>query len=248
MQDAILDRRGWTPYHYRIPFGGVASLVLRAVAIDGPAGAGKTVITREVARALGFRPIYTGLMYRALTWAFLTQNIPLDDCDRLAREARQVSLTVDVENGEPRVFLDGEDVTPYLRLPEVDRGVSRVASCGKVREILVALQRRLAEEGKVVLEGRDATTVIAPDACLKVFLTATRKERARRRWEAAGEDAPAFHAVLDDLVRRDTADARREDGPLTVHPDAVVLDTTDLSPEEVVSAIVHLYAERCGEG
>jgi len=226
-----------------IPWGGVASLVLRAIAIDGPAGAGKTVIAQQVARALRFRPLYTGLMYRALTWAFLSRGIPLEDCHRMGEEAAAYRLRVDMENGEPRVVLDDQDVTPYLRLPEVDRGVSLVAACPKVREVLVALQRRLAEEGQVVVEGRDATTVIAPDACLKVFLTATRKERARRRWEA--ETRATYDEVLADLVRRDLADARRESGPLQVHPDAVVLDTTDLSPEEVVTMVVRLYGERC---
>ncbi len=219
-------------------------MVLRAIAIDGPAGAGKTVIAREVARALRFRPLYTGLMYRAITWAFLSRGIPLEDCDRMGEEAAAHTLTVDVENGDPRVMLDGQDVTPHLRLPEVDRGVSRVAACPKVREVLVALQRRVAEEGQVVLEGRDATTVIAPDACLKVFLTATRKERARRRWTAGDVQVP-YSAVLEDLIRRDSADALREDGPMQVHPDAVVLDTTDLSPEDVVAMLVRLYRERC---
>lgn len=221
-------------------------MVLRAVAIDGPAGAGKTVITREVARFLHFRPVYTGLMYRALTWVFLSRDLPLTACERLAQEARSLELTVEVDRDEPRVLVNGEDVTPFLRRPEVDRGVSRVAACPEVREVLVALQRRLAEEGRVVLEGRDATTVIAPDACLKVFLTASRKERARRRWEAADRSV-SYDAVLEDLIRRDSADARRESGPLSVHPEAVVLDTTDLAPGEVVAAIVHLYRERCGD-
>ncbi len=219
-------------------------MVLRAIAIDGPAGAGKTVIAREVARALRFRPLYTGLMYRAITWAFLSRGIPLEDCQRMGEEAAAHTLTVNVENGEPRVYLDGEDVTPYLRRPEVDRGVSRVAACPKVREVLVAIQRRVAEQGQVVLEGRDATTVIAPDACLKVFLTASRKERARRRWEA-GETRARYEEVLEDLIRRDSADALRRDGPMQVHPEAVVLDTTDLSPGEVVAMLVALYRERC---
>lgn len=219
-------------------------MVLHAIAIDGPAGSGKTVITRRVASALGFRPIYTGMMYRALTWLFLSQKIPLHS-PRMVEEAQHHHIDLRIEDGEPRIYVDGKDVTPFLRHPEVDQGVSQVASCAQVRRILVEMQRNMVKDGFAVLEGRDATTVIAPDACLKVFLTATRKERARRRWEAHPSPRPSFRDVMEDLARRDRADVQREEGPLRVHPDAIVIDTTDIPVEEVSNMIIQLWKERC---
>ena len=198
------------------------------IAIDGPAGAGKSTVARAVARKLGWTYLDSGAMYRAV--ALLALASPARQPAALARVAR-----IDVRGG--RVLLDGRDVTGELRAPEVSEAASRVAADPDVRRALVAKQRGLIGEGDWVAEGRDIGTVVAQDAGLKVFLTATPEERARRRAAELGADA---RAVLAEQALRDERDATRAHSPLRPAPGAVTLDSTDLSVEEVVGRILAL--------
>jgi cytidylate kinase len=194
------------------------------IAIDGPAGAGKSTVARAVASRLGFTYMDSGAMYRCV--ALLALAAPDQPPAQLARGAR-------IELGE-RVLLDGRDVTEEIRTREVSEKASHVASDPAVREALVALQRELVSRGDLVAEGRDIGTVVAPDAALKVFLTADPAERARRR---AAEFSLDREAVLDELRQRDQRDADRAHSPLRAATDAVTLDTTGLDVNEVVERI-----------
>ncbi len=194
------------------------------IAIDGPAGAGKSTVARGVAHRLGFTYMDSGAMYRCV--ALLALASPDQTPSRLARGAR-------IELGK-RVLLDGRDVTEEIRTLEVSEMASKVAPDPAVREALVALQRELLSSGDWVAEGRDIGTVVVPDAALKVFLTADPAERARRRAAELGLD---HEAVLDELRQRDQRDAEREHSPLRTAEDAVVLDTTGLDVNDVVERI-----------
>jgi cytidylate kinase len=198
------------------------------IAIDGPAGAGKSTVARAVARRLGWTYLDSGAMYRAV--ALLVLASPAREPVALARAAR-----IDIGGG--RVLLDGRDVSGELRAPEVSEAASRVAADPEVRRALVRKQRGLIGEGDWVAEGRDIGTVVAPDAALKIFLTAAAEERARRRAAELGADA---RAVLAEHALRDARDATRAHSPLRPAPGAVTLDTTELSVEEVVGRIVAL--------
>ena len=197
------------------------------VAIDGPAGAGKSTVARAAADALGFTYLDTGAMYRTVALARLRD--PHADPGALA-----------IELGE-RVLLDGEDVTDAIRAPQVTDAASRVAADPRVRAAMVERQRALIAGGDWVAEGRDIGTVVAPGAELKVFLTATAQERARRRAEQTGR---AIDEVLAEQERRDDRDRAREASPLLAAPDALILDTTGLSLQDVVAQIVQLANER----
>ncbi len=213
------------------------------VAIDGPAGAGKSTVASAVARRLGFTRIETGALYRAVALLALRQGVRLDDEAALARLAEGLDLHFDPRpDGTNRVLLDGGDVTEALRAPEVSEAASRVAALPAVRAALLGLQRRLGRSGGVVLEGRDIGTVVFPDAEVKVFLTASPQERAARRLaqlRARGVQADP-EQVLEAIERRDAQDAGRSVAPLVAAPDAVVIDSTGRSVDEVVDAIVQL--------
>jgi CMP/dCMP kinase len=200
------------------------------IAIDGPAGAGKSTLARALARRLSFTYLDSGAMYRCV--ALLSLASPGASPARLAEGAR-------IELGE-RVLLDGRDVSAEIRTPEVSEAASRVAADPGVRAALVASQRALIAGGDWVAEGRDIGTVVAPGAELKVFLTASPEERARRRAAELGADAGT---VLAEQAMRDERDATREHSPLAAAPGAVVLDTSGLSIEEVVERIAALAAE-----
>jgi CMP/dCMP kinase len=207
------------------------------IAIDGPAGAGKSTVARGVAAALGFTYLDSGAMYRCVALAALERGIDLDDEASVGELAR----AIEIELGQGAVVLDRRDVTEAIRRPEVTAAASRVSVHPSVREALVARQRALIDGGRYVAEGRDIGTVVAPDAPLKVFLTASDAERARRRAAESGEDAVA---VLDDQRQRDERDRGREHGALRRADDAVEIDTTALRQDEVVARVVELARER----
>jgi CMP/dCMP kinase len=207
------------------------------IAIDGPAGAGKSTVARGVAAALGFTYLDSGAMYRCVALAALERGIDRDDGASVGELAR----AIEIELGQGAVVLDGLDVTEAIRRPEVTAAASRVSVHPSVREALVARQRALIDGGRYVAEGRDIGTVVAPDAPLKVFLTASDAERARRRAAESGEDAVA---VLDDQRQRDERDRGREHGALRRADDAVEIDTTALRQDEVVARVVELARER----
>ncbi len=214
----------------------------RVVAIDGPAGSGKSTVARAVAAALGLEVLDTGAMYRAVTLAVLAAGADPADPEACAAAARSVRIDLGA-----RVVLDGRDVTEAIRGPEVTAAVSAVSAHPAVREVLVGHQRAWAEaHGGAVVEGRDIGTVVFPHAALKVFLTASDEERARRRArdEAAADRTADVAAVQADLARRDRLDAGRAASPLVAAPDAVPVDSTDRTIDDVVRSIVDEFRRR----
>jgi CMP/dCMP kinase len=210
------------------------------VAIDGPAGAGKSSASKELARRLGYRLLDTGALYRAVALLSLRRGVDWDDPAAAAAVARDLDVEFRLHGAENRVFVAGEDVSAAIRTEQVSEGASRVSSHPEVREALLELQRRLASEGGVVAEGRDVGTVVFPDAAAKFFLTADSTVRAKRRYEelsAAGEAAD-LEATRDEIVRRDTRDTTRTAAPLVEAPDAIRVDSTDLSLEAVVDTML----------
>lgn len=215
------------------------------IAIDGPAGAGKSTVARNLARRLRFRYLDTGAMYRALTLKALRIRLDLDDGAALAELARSMDIRAEYSPGARpphRVFMDGEDVTTAIRSREVSAHVSRVSSHPEVRREMVKKQREWAGNGGVVAEGRDVGTVVFPRADLKFFITASLKERARRRHREMlreGYDV-SLKTVEQEMVRRDYLDSTRKVNPLRRAPDAVVIDTTELSVSQVVDEILRV--------
>lgn len=206
------------------------------VAIDGPAAAGKGTLARALAHRLGWRYLDTGAMYRAIALAVLNEGIEPSDAAAAARVARSAEVTVDGE----RVHLNGKDVTALIRAPEVTRAVSTVAAHRAVREVLVERQRDLiVSESDVVMEGRDIGTTVAPEAEVKVFLTASLAERARRRARQLGlpEDAVTLGDLTEDLSRRDRADASRDASPFRKADGALLLDSTGRTVDELVAEV-----------
>ncbi|MGI6663505.1 MAG: (d)CMP kinase [Bacillota bacterium] len=216
------------------------------VAIDGPAGAGKSTVARTVAKKLGYTYLDTGAMYRALALTAVTRRIPLDDPLLLGEMARSIQMTVRDDNGLFRVWVDGQELTDRLRDPGTDKAVKLLAMHRPVREVLVDIQRSLAKEGGVVMEGRDITSVVLPDAEVKIFLTGDVRERARRRWQELQAKGVKIHweEVLEELIQRDRKDLEREWGKLVRVPDAHLVDTTGKTQDEVVAEILKLCEEK----
>ena len=218
------------------------------VAIDGPAGTGKSTVARGLARELGARYLDTGSMYRIVTLAMLRRGVDVDDAQAIAAAA-EVPLAVGYDPDRSEAFLDGQDVSVAIRGDDVTRAVSAVSAVPAVRENLVRLQRELAAgPGSVVVEGRDIGTVVLPDAEVKIFLTATAQTRARRRNDqnvAAGLPDD-YEAVLADVIRRDHLDSTRAVSPLRAADDAVVVDTSEMTQAEVIASLRELVEQRTG--
>lgn len=209
------------------------------VTVDGPSGAGKTTVSIRLAEAAGMVRLDTGAMYRAVALAAHRFGVHWDDPVRLGEVARGLDLSFRIVEGAPRVFLSGEDASDAIRTPEMSMGASAVSVHGPVREALVAKQREMAREGGVVLEGRDTGTVVFPDAEAKFFLDAVAAVRARRRYlEALPPGSQPFEEVLRDVLRRDVQDSTREHSPLRVADDAVYIDSTSMTVDEVVGEML----------
>jgi cytidylate kinase len=218
------------------------------IAVDGPAGSGKSSAARGVARALGLRYLDTGAMYRALTWWLLSQGLDTADPETVARHATEPVIEVGLDPGAPRITVDGVDVSGQIRTRRVSNAVSAVASVPQVREHLIACQRDIIRlhrgpGGGIVAEGRDIGTVVAPDALVKVFLTASEEVRAHRRSADPAADPGATAAITQrEQHRRDRADAPQT----AMAADAVEIDSSSLSLAEVVSLIIDLAPQRTG--
>lgn len=216
------------------------------VAIDGPAGAGKSTVARMVARRLGFVFLDTGAMYRALTWKALQEAVPLDDAPAMTRLATETDVTLIPGESGDRVLVDGQDVTAAIRTPEVTRNVSQVSAHAGLREVLVERQRELGRQGGVVAEGRDIGTVVFPQAGVKIFLVASPMERARRRSrDLQRQGHPVdLEALAAEIAARDAYDSSREVSPLKPAPDAVHLDTDGLDQAQVTDRILEIARSR----
>jgi cytidylate kinase len=218
------------------------------VAIDGPAGAGKSTLARRVADKLGYLYINTGAMYRAVALWALRLNVSTSDMHRLEQlaEAAQIELAMQ----DDRVMLNGEDVSEAIREPHVSEAASQVSAVPGVRRALLALQRKMAETSSVVMEGRDIGSVVFPAAQVKIFLDADPQERARRRALELGQDgqSASVDVVAGELIQRDERDRTRKEAPLVQAPDAQLVDTTGLSLEEVEEIILRLVRARTSNG
>ena len=210
------------------------------IAIDGPAGAGKSTVAQLAAKKLGYTYIDTGAMYRAVAWKVLQQPAAVT-AERIVAAVKDIEVALHYEAGRTTVTVDGEDVTEAIRTPEVTAIVSQVASLGPVREKMVDLQRIMAKRGAVVMDGRDIATNVLPDADVKIFLTASIKERAQRRWkelQAKGYDID-LEQLQEEIAARDKADSERAISPLVQAPEAQLLDTTGMTIDQVVNSILN---------
>ncbi|GAA2155849.1 (d)CMP kinase [Kitasatospora kazusensis] len=219
------------------------------VAIDGPAGSGKSTVSRAVAARLGLSFLDTGAMYRAMTWWMLANEVDVQDADAVAIACGKPVIVSGTDAAGPTITVDGQDVSGPIRSQEVTSQVSAVAAVPQVRARLVELQRGCAEvaERGIVAEGRDMGSVVFPEATAKIFLTASEAARAERRaaeLRAKGVDAATITAMAADLARRDAADSSRETAPLVQAADAVLVDTSDLTLEQVIDRIAGLVEEK----
>ncbi len=212
------------------------------VAIDGPAGSGKSTVAKLIAAKLGFLYVDTGAMYRALTLKALKEKVPFEDAKKMIEMARSARIELRPENGKYRVFLDGEDVSDGIRTEEVSKNSHYAASILPIREILWKMQRQYREKHAIVMEGRDIGSKVFPDAQLKLFLDATVKERAKRRYLQLKEMGVTgnLEEIEKDIAARDERDRQRSISPLVELPDATHIDTTNLTIPQVVEKILSL--------
>lgn len=214
--------------------------MVKSIAIDGPAGAGKSTIAKLVAKEMGFIYVDTGAMYRAMALYLIRQGIDRNDREGIEQACEDADISISYENGRQVVLLFGENVNDYLRTEEVGNMASMSSVNPKVREKLVALQQRLATQKDVVMDGRDIGTVVLPDSKCKIYLTASSQVRAKRRYDelvSKGEEAD-ISKIEADIIERDHRDMTREHSPLKQAEDAVLIDSSDLTIEEVKDAIL----------
>lgn len=215
------------------------------IAIDGPAGAGKSTVAQILAQRLCYTYIDTGAMYRAVAWKTI-QHGAYNDVTAIANIAQTIRITLTYIDGQTKVLVDNQDITTEIRTPEVSRMVPEIAQLGAVREAMLHLQRKMADHGCIVMDGRDIGTHVLPNADVKIFLTASIKERAERRWRELTEKGFAIklEEIENEIAIRDKMDCEREIAPLIKAADAVLVDTTTLSIEQAVVAISEICEER----
>ncbi|WAA13775.1 (d)CMP kinase [Fervidibacillus halotolerans] len=217
-----------------------------SIAIDGPAAAGKSTVAKIIAQKLSYLYIDTGAMYRALTWKALQKGIDPEDGEQLFQLLKETSIELKQGKNHQKVFVDGQDVTEEIRLPEVTNSVSTVSKHASIREEMVRRQQQFAVNGGVVMDGRDIGTNVLPKAEVKIFLRAGVKERAKRRYlENVKKGIPAdYDQLVEEILKRDELDSNREVAPLKKAEDAIEIDTTDLSIDQVVDQMMKYIKER----
>lgn len=220
------------------------------VAIDGPAGTGKGTVTKLVAEKLGFVTIDTGAMYRCVTLEVLRKGISASNTEEIEKILKNLSIEMKKVNGEQKVYLNGREVTKQIRTTEVDKNVSEISAISLVREKITPLQRKMGENENVIMEGRDIGTVVFPDADVKIFLDASDEEIANRRYKQNIERGikSTYEEVLKAIKRRNDYDSHREIAPLKQASDAVYIDSTELTIEQVVEKVISLIEEKCDLG
>lgn len=217
-----------------------------AVAIDGPSGAGKSTIARILAKELQFIYVDTGALYRAIGYTALCQHIDTTNTADVTALLQNLSVALGYENGEQCVYVNERDVTPFIRTPEVSIAASNVSAIPAVREFLFSLQQDMAKKQSVIMDGRDIGTVVLPDAQVKIFLTASAEDRARRRYEELLEKGQnvTFEDVLNDMILRDKNDSERAAAPLKAAEDAVLVDTSGNTLEQSVAQLRAIVEEK----
>ena len=216
------------------------------IALDGPSGAGKSTIAKRLAQRMGYVYVDTGALYRSIAYYVISKGADPTDSMQVCPLLGEIDVKLVYENGSQRVVLNGEDVSDKIRTPEISMGASGVSAIPAVREFLFELQKSIARENDIIMDGRDIGTVVLPDADVKVFLTATAEERANRRFKELQEkgDASTYEQVLEDIKQRDYNDTHREIAPLKKAEDAVEVDSTNLSLSEAVEAIYKIAEEK----
>ena len=218
----------------------------KSIAVDGPVASGKSAVGRLLAGHLGWRFLDTGVMYRAVTWVAIRRGVGLENEEALTILAASLDIQLIAGEAGDRLVVDGQDITAFMRHPEVEAGLSLVSKVSGVRSALVKQQRAIAEQGPIVMVGRDIGTVVLPDARLKVFLNASVEVRARRRHLEAHSSgrSPGYQQVVDDLMRRDKMDSERADSPLRPAEEACQIETDNLEVEEVAHKILSILERR----
>lgn len=219
------------------------------IAIDGPAGAGKSTIAKSIAKSLNIIYLDTGAMYRAVAYKAINADVSLTNKEGLASLSDSINLDVTYEKGEQRIILDGIDISDSIRTPEISKAASMVAAVPEVRLKLVEIQRKIASRVNVVMDGRDIGTYVLPDAKVKIFLTASVEERAKRRYNEMLKKGinVSFTDILKDIQERDYNDSTRAFAPLKKAADAVEIDTTALTIEEVIERIIQIAGKGMGK-
>lgn len=217
-----------------------------SIAIDGPAGAGKSTIAKSIAKKLGIIYVDTGAMYRAIGLYLLRNNISIEEDDKIIEACNNVDITIEYENGEQQVLLNNENITNLIRTEEVGNMASAAAAKKAVRGKLLDLQRDLAAKTSVIMDGRDIGTYVLPNADVKIYLTASSSERAKRRWMELTQKGVTcdINEIEKDIIDRDHRDMNREIAPLKQAEDAVLVDSSHLSIEEVIHTIIDIYNEK----
>lgn len=216
------------------------------IAIDGPAGAGKSTIAKRVSKELSFVYVDTGAMYRAMACFFIRKGLCAEETEKIEAACQEADITIEYANGEQQVLLNGENVTPYLRTEEVGNMASASSVNPKVREKLVALQQKMGAEKNVVMDGRDIGTKVLPNAAVKIYLTASSRTRAERRFKELNEKGAAcdIDQIEKDIIERDNRDMTRAISPLRQADDAVLVDSSNMTVDEVVDRILSIYKEK----
>lgn len=219
------------------------------VGIDGPAGSGKGTVTKRISNILGLTNIDTGSTYRCVALEVLNRGIKLDDIDSIIKVSKEIKIDIEPNKNGDKVYLNGEDVTSKIRSKEVTKIVSPISSIKEVRFQMVELQRKLAEGKDVIMEGRDICTYVFPNADVKIYLDASLEERASRRFKENQEKGidMSYEEILDNIKKRDDNDKKKEVGALKIDKDSIVVDTTNLSIDEVVEKIINIIKEKQGD-